>query len=387
MAQRIQDTAIGVDQISGIVLFDFWPGGIALISALVLLFATSPLLAAILLVWAIAFAGVSVWLAVRRRAHAMAEAEARSRTSGFLTDAVACLSTARIFDQLGHERRLLDHWLDRERQVVVRALRQFEAIRWFQLASAAALTVASLMTALYLWQHGSIGLAEFTLVAGINLVIINDAHNLSQRFLDLFECFGTVANGVEQLVKPACAPARDGLASPLVLGKGEIVFEHVYFRYPSGQPVFEDLHVVLPARQRVGLVGMSGEGKTTLVRLLLQLAEPQLGHILIDGQDIGLSERSSLLAQISVIPQDPTLFNRSLMDNIRYGRPDAHDDEVMAAARQAQCHDFIAAMPAGYSTLAGEGGSRLSGGQRQRIAIARALLKDAPILVMDEAMT
>jgi ATP-binding cassette subfamily B protein len=385
MAQRIQDTAIGVDQISGIVLFDFWPGGIALVSALVLLFATSPLLAAILFAWALAFAGVSAWLAVNRRACAMAEAEARSQTSGLLTDAVACLETARIFDRLAHERRLLDQWLDRERQVVMRALHQFETIRWFQLASAAVLTVATLMTALYLWQHGRIGVAEFTLVAGVNLVIINDAHNLSQRFLDLFECFGTVANGVELVVKPAGVPAITGLAPPLVVSKGEIAFEHVYFRYPSGRPVFEDLQVVLPARQRIGLVGMSGEGKTTLVRLLLQLAEPQSGRILIDGQDIAACAPSSLLAQISVIPQDPALFNRSLMDNIRYGRPDARDDEVMAAARRAQCHDFITAMPAGYDTLVGEGGSRLSGGQRQRIAIARALLKDAPILVMDEA--
>jgi ATP-binding cassette subfamily B protein len=172
---------------------------------------------------------------------------------------------------------------------------------------------------------------------------------------------------------------------PLLISKGEVVFENVHFYYEGSPPIFEDKSLIIPGGQTVGLVGHSGGGKSTFISLILRLYDVTSGSISIDGQDISKVTQDSLYHSIAVIPQDCPLFNRSLMENIRYGRLDALDEEVFEAARKAQVHEAILSLPHGYQTLAGEKGMRLSGGQRQRIAIARAILKDAPILVLDEA--
>jgi ATP-binding cassette subfamily B protein len=174
-------------------------------------------------------------------------------------------------------------------------------------------------------------------------------------------------------------------ARPAVIARGAVELEHVTFAYPGGTTVFEDLSVRIPAGQRVGLVGYSGSGKSTFVSLILRLYEPQSGRVLIDGVDVRQVTQESLHAQLGLIPQDPSLFHRSLMDNIRYGREGASDEEVIDAARKAHAHEFIRNAPGGYAALVGERGIKLSGGQRQRIAIARVVLKNAPILILDEA--
>jgi ATP-binding cassette subfamily B protein len=159
----------------------------------------------------------------------------------------------------------------------------------------------------------------------------------------------------------------------------------VKFAYEGGASVFDDLSVRIPAGQRVGLVGYSGSGKSTFVSLILRLYEPQSGRVLIDGTDVRQITQASLHAHLGLIPQDPSLFHRSLMENIRYGRQGASDEEVITAARKAHAHDFIQNVPGGYAALVGERGIKLSGGQRQRVAIARVVLKNAPILILDEA--
>jgi ATP-binding cassette subfamily B protein len=174
-------------------------------------------------------------------------------------------------------------------------------------------------------------------------------------------------------------------AKPLKVTRGEIVFDHVTFHYLNHQNLFEDKTISLQAGQKVGLVGFSGSGKSTFANLILRYYDVQGGRILIDGQDISKVTQNSLREQISMIPQDPSLFHRSLMENIRYGRLDATDEEVIEASKKAHCHDFIQKMPEKYHALVGERGVKLSGGQRQRIAIARAILKNAPILILDEA--
>ena len=164
-----------------------------------------------------------------------------------------------------------------------------------------------------------------------------------------------------------------------------MAFEKVDFHYPDGRCVFENFDLRIDAGQRVGLVGTSGGGKSTLFALLQRFYDPQAGRILIDGQDIGRVTQQSLREAIAVVPQDLSLFHRTAMENIRYGRPAASDAEVFAAACAAKCDDFIRALPSGFATIVGDRGVKLSGGQRQRIAIARAFLKDAPILLLDEA--
>ena len=174
-------------------------------------------------------------------------------------------------------------------------------------------------------------------------------------------------------------------AQPLQVREGRIEFRDVCFAYEPGRPVFENLNVEIQPGQRVGLVGFSGSGKSTFVSLILRNYEPQSGHILIDGQDIVQATQESLHRQVSLIPQDPSLFHRSLKENIAYGRLQASDNEIREASRLAHADGFIEAMPEGYDALVGERGVKLSGGQRQRIAIARVMLKDAPILILDEA--
>jgi ATP-binding cassette subfamily B protein len=202
--------------------------------------------------------------------------------------------------------------------------------------------------------------------------------------LELFEYIGNIANGVETIIQ-AHEIVDSPNAVPLKISQGRIEFRNVCFSYDENKTVFDNLNVVIESGQRVGLVGFSGSGKSTFVSLILRSFEPQSGQILIDGMDIQQVLIDSLHEQVSLIPQDPSLFHRSLKENIGYGRLEADDEAIAEAARLAHADEFIALMPEGYDALVGERGVKLSGGQRQRIAIARVMLKDAPILLLDEA--
>jgi len=259
-----------------------------------------------------------------------------------------------------------------------------ERVRWFQFIAAAALKLGTVYYALTLWDGGQIGVGDFTMSIGLALLIISDARNLTRRFLEFFEYVGNVANGVDTIVRPHdIVDTAD--AKPLNITQGRIEFRNVKFGYDPAQPVFDGLNVTIESGQRVGLVGFSGSGKSTFVGLMLRNFEPQGGQILIDGADIAGVTQDSLHEQVSLIPQDPSLFHRSLKENIGYGKLGASDADIAEAARMAHADDFIQAMNEGYDSLVGERGVKLSGGQRQRIAIARVMLKDAPVLILDEA--
>jgi ATP-binding cassette, subfamily B, bacterial len=238
--------------------------------------------------------------------------------------------------------------------------------------------------ALDIWSRGGMSAGAFAMAASLALLLIEQARGLSRRFLDFFEYVGNINDGVTMIVRPHDVTDAPG-ARILEVTRGELSFEDVSFGYTAGTPIFQGLCLEIRAGERVGLVGYSGSGKSTLVNLALRLFDPQHGRILIDGQDTAGVTQESLRAAIAMIPQDPMLFHRTLLENIRYGRLDASDDEVIEAARLAHAHDFIMATPGGYQSLVGERGVKLSGGQRQRIALARAILKQAPILLLDEA--
>ncbi|MGK3964649.1 ABC transporter ATP-binding protein [Sorangium sp. So ce118] len=384
LAHRISETSMGVSQTLWAVLFDFWPIAIVFSVSIGLLYRAHPELAAFVSAWAVLFVGISYWLATRCQPHAVRAASARSETTGKLVDSVSNLTSARLFARFGFEREYLDEQLARELRAVRRSNWYSERVRWFQFASAALLKVGTLYQALTLWQRGAIGVAEFVMATSLSLLIINEARNLSRRFLEFFEFVGNVANGVNTIIRSHELVDRPAAVAPR-LERGQIELRNVSFGYTPDQPIFERLDLTIPRGQRVGLVGFSGSGKSTFVSLILRLYDINAGQILIDGVDIRDMTQDALHAQLSLIPQDPSLFHRTLLENIRYGRLDATDEEVVEAARKAHAHEFIAQMKDGYRSMVGERGVKLSGGQRQRIAIARVILKDAPVLILDEA--
>jgi ATP-binding cassette subfamily B protein len=384
LAHRISETSLGVSQSVWAVIFDFWPMAIVFVVATAVLWSAYPGLAVLVGAWAACFVSLSWFLAVRARPFAVTAAAARSDTTGKVVDAVTNLTNTRLFARLGFERGYLERQLKHELVTIQRSNHYSERVRWFQFIAALILKIGTLFYALLLWSRGVISVAEFVMAATTALLIINEARNLSRRFLDFFEYVGNVTNGVHTIIRPHEIIDLPG-AIPAHITRGAIELQHVNFAYEGAAGVFADLSVRIPAGQRVGLVGYSGSGKSTFVSLILRLYEPQSGRVLIDGTDIRQITQESLHAHLGLIPQDPSLFHRSLMENIRYGRQGASDEEVVTAARKAHAHDFIQNVPGGYAALVGERGIKLSGGQRQRVAIARVVLKNAPILILDEA--
>ncbi|MCB0414119.1 MAG: ABC transporter ATP-binding protein [Bdellovibrionales bacterium] len=292
--------------------------------------------------------------------------------------------SSKLFARLKYEEDYLDHHLNFEVKKGQETLWFMEKIRWFQFSFALLLQVGVLLFSVYLWEQKALTIGQFTMVTSLSLLIINDARGLSRRFLEFFEYIGNINDGVSIMIVD-----HEIIDSPhskeLQVTQGAIQFKNVGFKYNDGKHVFKNLNLQIAPRERIGLVGFSGSGKSTLINLLLRLYEIQNGSIEIDGQSISEVTQDSLRDNIAMIPQDPSLFHRSLLENIRYGKIDATDDEVIAAAKLAHAHDFICEQPEGYASLVGERGVKLSGGQRQRIAIARAILKNSPILVLDEA--
>ena len=384
LANRIAETSMSTAQVLWTFLFDFWPLAITFAVSLVLLARVELKLSAVLGAWILVYVSVSFALALRCRRYARDYAAARSLVSGKIVDSVTNIMNSKLFARREHERDYLDRFLDLEVQRARQAFWFMEAIRWFQFSAAAVLMIGVVGYAIGIWAARGMSAGAFAMAASLGLIVIEQARGLSRKFLEFFEYLGNVADGVGIIVRPHEVLDRPG-AGALAVPHGEIRIEGIHFAYTPGHPVFAGLDLVIRPGEKIGFVGFSGSGKSTLVNLVLRLFELQAGRILIDGQDIRDVTQESLRAAIAMIPQDPMLFHRTLMENIRYGRLEASDAEVVAAARQAHAHEFITAVEEGYGALVGERGVKLSGGQRQRIALARAILKDAPILLLDEA--
>jgi ATP-binding cassette subfamily B protein len=384
LAHRVSEVALGVNQTLSILLFDLIPLVVTLSLATLLLWTASSLLAAFMFGWSVLFILVCYHLAKRSHPLAQQYSSARSTSTGKVVDAVTNLTNIRLFARHSYEHGYLGDFLEREVGAAYRSFGYMEKIRWFQSLSGMSLKIGVLLLSLYLWRSGQISIATFVMSTSLSLLIINDVASLSRRFLEFFEATGNIANGVRTLIRPHEVVDKPG-AGKLEVSQGRVEFRNVTFGYAPDKPIFEQLDLVIPAGQRVGLVGSSGSGKSTLLNLLLRLYDVNGGQVLIDGTDVREVTQHSLHQQIGLIPQEPGLFHRSIRENIHYGRLDASQDELAAAIHRAGASAFIESMDKGYDSLVGERGVKLSGGQRQRIAIARVLLKNAPILVMDEA--
>jgi ATP-binding cassette, subfamily B, bacterial len=302
---------------------------------------------------------------------------------GEMTDVVTNMPLVRAFGGFLREHRRFDATVEREMDARRRSLFYLEKLRIFHAAVTIVLALSLLAWAIMLWERGAATTGDVVLICTLGLSVLHATRDLAVALVDITQHVARLSEALATLLVPH--DLRDHPeAAPLVRRGANVKFENVYFRYGEGQQIFEDLNLSFTPGERVGLVGRSGGGKSTLFALLQRFYDVQDGRILMDGQDIARVTQESLREAIGVVPQDISLFHRSVMENIRYGKPDASDDEVRDAAFAARC-DFIEALPAGMRTLVGERGIKLSGGQRQRIAIARAFLKNAPLLLLDEA--
>ncbi len=343
------------------------------------------------LVWVLLYIVALRWFVPRLARTAKAQADARSLMTGRITDAYTNIATVKLFSHAGRE---AGYARSAMQEFLLTVFAQMRLVSGFEIVNhllGIALILATAGTTLWLWTEAQVGVGAVAAATAMSLRLNGISHWVMWEMADLFEQVGTVQDGINTLTRPHAVLDRPG-AKPLRVSRGEVLFERLNFRYgkADGAKVVEGLTLQVRAGEKIGLVGRSGAGKSTLVNLLLRFYDLESGRILVDGQDIADVTQDSLRAAIGMVTQDTSLLHRSVRDNILYGRPDAGEAEMVAAAQRAEAHDFILGLadPAGrsgYDAHVGERGVKLSGGQRQRIAIARVMLKDAPILLLDEA--
>jgi ATP-binding cassette subfamily B protein len=384
LGQKVKQAGQATVSILNILCLDMVRvSGLVLVGG-VLMFEAKASYAIILFLWTLLYLGIVISLARRCVLLSKAFSDEVSTSTGRLVDAISNADLVRAFAKAAYERRFLSFFLADEMNAS-RRLRWFLVMmRSFMQVATLALLIGLVLMAGNDALTGGISVGAFAMVYFLGSQIARSVQELSFRMLDYFEQLGTLTEALELVSQPheiVDAPQ----AEPLAVQHGAIRIEHVRFAHPDGQAVFEDLNLDIRAGEKVGLVGPSGAGKSTLVKLLRRQYEPQAGRILIDGHDIAHVTWDSLNESIAEVPQMPGVFHRAVRDNIRYAKPGAQEEDVIGAARDAYAHEFIQARSTGYGTIVGEQGIKLSGGERQRVAIARALIKDAKILVLDEA--
>ncbi|WP_159010722.1 ABC transporter ATP-binding protein [Bradyrhizobium sp. S69] len=383
LTSRITATSNAVFTVENMFVWNVLPPCMATVSAIALIGTVSPYMAGGLIVIAGAMVIAMFYLAAAGRPLHDDFANKAAAVDGEMVDVINNMPLVRAFCGLSFEHDRFDATVNRETTARGRSLRYLEKLRLLHAGVTVVLTIGLLAWAIVLWQRGAATTGDVVLVCTLGLSILSATRDLAVALVDVTQHVARLTEAIATLLLPHELKDHPE-AEPLVKAGAAITFNNVGFRYPGGLKVFERFSLRLQAGQRVGLVGQSGGGKSSLFVLLQRFYDAQSGSITIDGQDISRVTQQSLREAISVVPQDISMFHRSIMENIRYGRPTATDDEVLRAAISARC-DFVETLPEGLATMVGDRGVKLSGGQRQRIAIARAFLKDAPILLLDEA--
>jgi ATP-binding cassette subfamily B protein len=383
LTSRITATSNAVFTVENMFVWNVLPPCIATVSAILLIGTVSLAMSAGLIV----IAGIMLMAMFRLAAAGKPLhddfADKAAAVDGEMVDVISNLPLVRAFCGLSYEHDRFDATVERELDARGRSLRYLEKLRLLHAVVTIILTIALMGWAIALWQQGAATTGDVVLVCTLGLSILSATRDLAVALVDVTQHVARLTEAIATLLLPHELKDHPE-AEPLIRSGAAVAFNNVAFHYPGGAQVFEKFSLRIQPGQRVGLVGHSGGGKSSMFALLQRFYDIQRGSVTIDGQDISRVTQQSLREAISVVPQDISLFHRSIMENIRYGRPNATDDEVLRAAIAARC-DFIENLPEGMDTMVGDRGIKVSGGQRQRIAIARAFLKDAPILLLDEA--
>jgi len=384
LVKKVNRFVRAFEDITDKIYFDLLSLILRIIMIFGVLFWMRPLLGYIMLVWTLLFMGFNYWFSIYKLPYDIVRAEADSRVSGALADAIVNNVNIKLFSALRFEserfRGINGDWFKKN----IRSWNLSQVMEAVQTLLMILFEFVVFYYAVQFWKEGYLTVGDFVWIQAYIIDLFFKLFNFGRTVRVLYERLADAEEMTVVLDQPH--EVQDILgAGILEVNQGKIEFKNVSFSYPQGSDVMQDLSLEVKPGEKVALIGPSGGGKTTITKLLLRLFDIQGGGIWIDGQNIAQVTQDSLRQAISFVPQDPILFHRTLMENIRYGRRNASDEEVMAAAKLAQCHEFITHFPQQYETYVGERGVKLSGGERQRVAIARAILANAPLLILDEA--
>lgn len=384
LAGRVTSTAQAMFQTENVLSWNVLPPCLAVTVAIALIATVQPWMAVSLAGISLAMAGIIYLLAKKGTPLHRAYAHEAAAVDGELVDVIGNMGVVRAFGATFRERQRFEDRMGTEMAARRRSLLYMEKLRLVHAVMTAVITAGLLAWGIVMWQRGLASAGDMVLICSLGFTILHGTRDLAVALVELTQNVARMDEALNALLVPHDLPDRKDAVS-LICTDATVEFRDVTFAYAGRKPVLDRFNLVVPQGQRVGLVGASGAGKSTVVSLLQRFHDVQVGAVMIDGQDIAEITQESLRGTMAIVPQDISLFHRSVLENIRYARPDASEDEVLAAASVARCRDLIEALPEGFNTMVGDRGAKLSGGQRQRLAIARALLKDAPILLLDEA--
>jgi len=384
LTRRISKFAAAFETMTDAIIMQFFPTALFAMGAVVILFLRNHALGIALGIWVIGFVAFLLFVARLRQPLRIARTDADSKMIGTLADAISNQNTIALFSGTAHEvglfRTVIEYW----RKATVRSWNADELI-WSTLGILmVGINVGLLYGAVLLWERGLLTIGDFVLIQTYLIGLFERLLGINRELRRFFDAYADATEMVEIIEMPH--EVQDWQkATPLAVTQSKITFTSVGFSFYASRAVLDNFNLTIHGGEKLALVGPSGAGKSTITKLLLRLYDVKRGSITIDGQNIAGVPQETLRNAIAFVPQEPILFHRTLMENIRYGRRDAKEEEVTDAARKAHCHEFISQLPDTYQTFVGERGVKLSGGERQRVAIARAILKNAPILILDEA--
>ena len=384
LVQRVNRFTRAFETLSNSIVYQIIPLIVTIFGSIIVTYFIAPIVSFLLIGWVIIFIIFTIFISQWKLKYDVIVAEADSKTTGYLSDSITNNNSVSLFTGHNFESKAFEDVTDSQANKTRFSWYLSDTIDAVQGFLILVVEFFIFYYTLKYWEIGLTTIGTFVLAQTYIIGLANQLWNLNKVVRSIYQGIADAKEMVEILEMPYEIKDIPG-AKTLSVKEGEIIFKNIGFNFNETREVLKDLNLTIKAGEKMAIIGPSGAGKTTFVRLIMRLYELTKGKIEIDGQDIKTVTQDSLREKISLVPQDPVLFHRTLMENIRYGKRDATDEEVKVAARLAHCDEFIETLPLKYETYVGERGIKLSGGERQRVAIARAILKRAPILILDEA--